>query len=342
MSEKHPEGFDPRLLDLHLGHLSPDERAVLEQEFETNPELKHQNDTLESVFGALNTLHTIPAPSADLAARAAERVREAGPAPRVVRPADELTETLERRSQPVIRLGNLRDIVAVAAVLVLAVGLGIPSLLHMRERAERLGCSRNLQALGMGIQQYAQTFNASLPFTGWSHANSSWAPSDNPGVERVPNRRHVYPLLRLAYVQDPRLFVCPGRNDVPMPSQQIANHRDFLEARNISYAYQNMAGVRPSIHDLPDMPILADDNPLFADGIPLLDARRLRWGDPAEANSDAHGRAGQNILTLDGRVMWVTTPQSGIDGDNIWTLRQVTEYTGQEGPGEASDSHLIK
>ena len=158
----------------------------------------------------------------------------------------------------------------------------------------------------------------------------------------VPNRQHVYPLLRLEYVTDPRAFVCPSQQHVPMPKAEIQRRNDFLEARNVSYAYQNMAGVRPSANDDPELPILADDNPLFADGLPLFDARRFGFGDPTTANSRAHNGAGQNILTLDGRVKWTTTPRCGLAGDNIWVLDGVTDYTGHEGPIASTDSHLLK
>ncbi len=63
---------------------------------------------------------------------------------------------------------------------------------------------------------------------------------------------------------------------------------------------------------------------------------------PGASNSRAHGGAGQNILTLRGEVKWTTTPLAGIDDDSIWTLNGVTEYTGQEGPTCATDSHLLK
>jgi len=226
-------------------------------------------------------------------------------------------------------------------VLVLAIGVGVPGVLHMRERQQRIGCSRNLQALGIGVQQYASTFNASLPFAGFGR-DSSWRDTSDPQVVTVPNRRHIYPLLLFAYVTEPRLFVCPAQQHVPMPKQEIQRHNDFLEARNVSYAYQNMAGVRPSANDDQRLPILADDNPLFEDGRPLLDVWRYGLGDPALANSHAHRGAGQNILTLDGHVVWTTTPLCGIDGDNIWTLRNVRDYTGREGPLAATDSHLLK
>ncbi len=340
MSVSREHDFDSRLLDLHLGHLSTAEQAEFRRLISDDPALAAQDRALTTVFHALQSVQDEAMP-ADLSARVAARVRAAGPSPRVVRPADELTEAVERSGRRIIRLGNLRDIVAVAAMIVLAVGVGVPSLMHMRERQQRMGCSWNLAQIGRGIQQYASTFNASLPFAGWD-GQSSWQPSSDPSIVTVPNRRHVYPLLRQAYVADPRLFVCPSHGGVPMPQEAIAQHNDFLEGRNMSYAYQNMAGVRPSANDDPRLPIMADENPLFDNGLPLFDARRLSWRQPEQANSRAHGGAGQNLLTLDGRVMWVTTPFSGVDGDNIWILVNVNDYTGREGPLSSTDSHLLK
>lgn len=340
MSETHADDFDPRLLDLHLGHLSQAEQTELRRLIADDPALAAQDETLAGVFRALQAPREEPFPS-DLPSRTAARVAAAGPPPRVIRPSDELTEATEQMSGGIIRLQSLRDMVAVAALIVLAVGVGVPGLMHMRERQHRMGCSWNLAQLGGGVQQYASVFNGQLPFAGWGKQHT-WQPSNDPGVVTVPNRQHVYPLLQLAYIIEPRLFVCPSQQDVPMPQSEIQRHSDFLEAHNVSYAYQNMAGVRPSASDDPRVPILADDNPLFDDGLPLFDARWIRSRDPAFANSRAHAGAGQNILTLDGHVRWTTTPLCGIDDDNIWILLGVTEYTGREGPTTATDSHLLK
>lgn len=341
MKEASDKPFDPRMLDLHLGHLSQAERAELLAGLAEDARLADQHQRLSAVFAALQSVPEQMAP-ADLAARTMARVRAAGTPPRVVRPADDLTRRLERQPERVIRIGQFRDIIGIAALIMLAIGVGVPGMLRMRDQAQRIGCSRNLQQLGMGVQQYANVFGASLPFVGWE-PDQSWRPSADPEVNTVFNRRHVYPLLRLAYVRDPQAFVCPSRHDVAMPSELVPDRDDFVESRNVSYAYQNMAGVRPVVTNAPaDLPILADDNPLFADGTPLFDMRRLHWGDPATSNSDAHGQAGQNLLTLDGRVIWAKTPNCGVNGDNVWTLQNVDDYTGHEGPHEATDTHLLK
>ncbi len=342
MADTNEQDFDRRLLDLHLGHLSEAEQVRLRGEIASDPRLAAEDRALSGVFEALNAVPQESVP-ADLAARATARVRAAGPSPRIVRPTDELTAAVERGAGRVIRLGNLRDIVAVAALIVLAVGIGVPSVLHVRERAQRHGCSQNLASLGFGLQQYANAFGSSFPFAGWSGRENTWQPSSDSGMVSVPNRRHVYPLLRMKFVADPRVFICPSQQHVPMPQAAVAERDDFLESRNVSYVYQNMAGVRPSANDDPDLPIMADDNPLFANGLPLFEAaRRLGSRDPFMANSHAHRAGGQNILTLGGYVKWTTTPCSGVGDDNIWTLDGVTNYTGQEGPTTPKDSHLIK
>jgi hypothetical protein len=343
MTSSAESEFDSQLLELHLGRLSERERTMLEQRIQSDPGLQAQHEALTSMFQALNSARE-PEPRlpTGLAERISARVAAAGSPLRVTRrvrrTAAELAEVEGARA---IRLHSVREIAAVAAMIVLAVGLGVPGLLHMRERGQRIACSAQLANIGRGMQSYALANSGSLPFVGWSGSNI-WRPTDEPGLDVLPNRRHVYPLLRNGYVHA-RILVCPSASDVPMPEDQVPYHDDFLESRNLSYAYQNMAGVRPSLRDDPDLPVLADDNPFFDNGWPLFAVMRsLGLSDPAQANSRVHGGAGQNILTIRGNVRWMTTPNCGPDGDNIWTLEGVNEYTGREGPHSATDSHLLK
>lgn len=334
--------FDAALLDLHLGRLGADERAAVLARVATDPALARQHALLTGVFLGLSSLPEPVAPHG-LLERVSRRVAEA-PALRVA--SGPASSSPRRRASLagsgwVVRIGNLRDLVATAAILVFIVGLGVPALLQVRERSQRIACSANLARVGQGLAAYATTFGSSLPFAGWG-SQSSWQPTSDPRLQTVENRRHVYRLLPAGLVPT-RFFVCPSSNDAPMPADQVPFHSDFLESRNLSYAYQNMAGVRPTYESNPDLPVLADDNPAFDDGRPLLSlSQRLRLVDPTQANSRAHANRGQNILTLGGRVKWTTTPNVGVDGDNIWTLRGVDRYTGREGPQAATDSHLIK
>jgi hypothetical protein len=343
MSSSPESEFDPQLLELHLGRLSGRERDALEERIRSDAGLRSQHEALTAMFQALSRARD-PEPRlpTGLTDKISARVAAAEPPLRVTRPARRAAaELAELEGARLIRLHSFREIVAVAAIIVFAVGLGVPSVLHMRERAHRYACTENLANIGRGMQAYAMANHGGLPFVGWS-GNSIWRPTDEPGLDVLPNRRHVYPLLRNGYVHA-RILVCPSASDLPMPEDQIPYHDDFLESRNLSYAYQNMAGVRPSLRDDPDLPVLADDNPLFDNGWPLFAVMRsLGLSDPTQANSRVHGGAGQNILTLGGYVRWKDTPNCGVDGDNIWTLEDVDEYTGREGPRSTADSHLLK
>ncbi len=335
------EAFDPTLLELHLGHLSEEEQAQLLARIRDDADLARQNEAVQALFERLKLVRDEPSVPADLAERVVAHVHANADALRVVRPADSLTRTIEREQRLRLYHGSLRDILAIAAVIVLMVGLGVPSVLHVRSRNQRIGCSQNLAQLGQSMQRYAASHASNLPFAGWE-PTMRWKPTADGRATLAHNRRHMYPLLQGAFVQNPRIFICPSRWDVPMAANDVSRHQTFPESRNVSYAYYNMAGVRPTLEDDPTLPILSDDNPLFEDGTPLIEFRRRTSSDPTQINSGAHRAAGQNVLSLDGGVRWRVTPLVGIEQDNIWTLEGVSSYTGAEGPQSTTDAHLIK
>ncbi len=335
-----PDGvFAPDLLDLHLGRLSDEQTKLVMARIEQDPALAEQHDVLLSVFAALESVRREPIPDG-VADRIAGRVATSIRRVRVIRPPSKPDDDADAASAPLlIPFRGMREIIAVAAMIVLAVGLGIPGLLSVRERGQRIACSAQLAGIGQGLQTYAAGYNNSLPFAGWDE-HKTWAMSENPADEIMPNRRHLYRLVRGHYTS-PNRFVCPSRMHVPMPDDKVGELDDFPEANNVSFAYQNMAKVRPSLDDNADLPILADDNPLFDDGIPVLGLLRQGFN-AASGNSTAHRGQGQNILSLSGHVRWTTTPLCGFDGDNIWTLQDVESYTGREGPASTRDAHMLK
>lgn len=330
-----------QMIELRLGRLSADEQVEAAARIAADAKLVAEDADLRDALGALNR-YQVAMPN-DLVERTIARIRKLHTVavaphkqstPRVVWP--------EEQSGRVIRLHSFREITAVAATIILAVGIGVPSLVNMRDRAQRTACSWNLGQVGRGLQGYATAHADSLPFVGFSQANS-WQPSRDPLIVRVPNRQHVFPLISSGQASAD-WFICPSGNDVPMAADQILSQRGFIEPRNISYATQNMAGVRPSLSGSPRLVVAGDDNPFFEDGVPAFDlaARKIGLSDPAAQNSKAHRRFGQNLLQADGLVRWSTTPASGVDGDNVWTLSGTQRYTGREGPLTNTDSHLLK
>lgn len=306
-----------------------------------NPATNELDPQLVEALTALDAWKITPSPA--LSQRVLEGVRArvavSTSGPRLVTaPAGESRRKDRFPSEPlVLRMGNWRDALAIAAVIVFAVGVGVPGMLNMKARNQRIGCSQNLAMLGQGIQQYTHTYASSLPFVGMRPAQNV-----SRAEPAFANRRHMYPLLETAFVADPRLFICPSGRDIPLRTADVKRNRDFPDARNISYAYFNMAGARPSANAPASLPILSDDNPLFADGELLQDVRRYLSGEGVLSNSFAHRGVGQNVLSLDGHVQFARTPLAGLNQDNIWTLQNISEYTGVEGPADANDAQLIK
>lgn len=333
MNDRNETNFDPQLLDEMLGQLDEQSRREIAARPDSHLKRARHEAALRAPLKALALERDRqPMPRAGLKDRIRNRIRSTQPV-RGTAPAD------FDDGPVIIRLQTFRDIAAVAAVIVLAIGLGIPGMLEMRERARRVVCSDHLARVGAGLQSYALESNDQFPFVGWNQA-SSWRPSQDPDAELLPNRRHIYPLLTVGHVA-PGQLICPSADDVPMQAELVPQRDDFVEARNVSFAYQNMAGARPTLESDASLPIMGDDNPLFENGWPMFDAvRRLRLGNPADANSRVHGAAGQNVLTRGGSVEWHASPN--INNDNIWTLRNVDEYTGREGPRSTRDSHMLK
>jgi prepilin-type N-terminal cleavage/methylation domain-containing protein len=198
-----------------------------------------------------------------------------------------------------------------------------------------------------------------------------------PAERHTGNAGNLFLLLRLQ-LAGPENFICPGSGDRPAfgpfsnerfsflafspgSLSLTAQEQEFLRlnaTRHCSYSYQNVLGWRggdPSIspseaeavhldYSPQDLAILADHNPYTQ-----LQGECRQCLDPLEeplANSLNHRGQGQNVLYLDGRVFWQTTPECGAllpDGtcDNIYrpAVGAVTDPTNI--PRHTKDSYLV-
>ena len=108
----------------------------------------------------------------------------------------------------------------------------------------------------------------------------------------------------------------------------------------------------------PDMVLAADLNPGDS-GTPALTTLTLNSSaaDMRQGNSTNHARAGENVLYVDGRVEWATTPFAGKGSDNMYTRAATANPVnrapladqssdaaypfGQEPPTHAADTILL-
>ncbi|MBB6429434.1 hypothetical protein [Algisphaera agarilytica] len=296
-------------------------------------------DRTQRVAGVLSLLDQMP--REDAAGGDEDLIQRTLAAAADARQRERFAQQIEMFAEPRRTFGvSLRQVFTAAAVLLLGISLLMPALDHQRQAQQIAACSYNLGVAGQQIGQYSMDHAGMLPR---GPVGDSWIKTGQPDAiddagRYQSNSAHLYILIRDAYVAPSRL-ACAS-NDRATVSMPGSGQLDWASHQAISYSYQNQHGVAPIRVDRssPRLAVLADKNPLFIvkDGKVVYDREAKR-----DAASLLHGGKGQNILMLDGRVSWSTTPHIG--GDNVWQISgHDGGYTGTEAPQDAHrDSFLV-
>ncbi len=232
---------------------------------------------------------------------------------------------------------RFRELIALAAVLLLCASVLWPVLERSRNDARELTCRANLQSTSSAFARYAADHNDFLP-RGAVEPNGSWYKVGQQTDES--NSAHLYLLVRQNYLQVAMLN-CPENENAP--SQLSEDSFDWPTYEAVSFSYQNQA--QPiKIDERSFMPVLADKNPQF--NVENDQFVYLNLADTT--NSAMHQGRGQNVLLQDGSVHWTTEPIAPIGpsagspaGDLIYKAAGVDEYKGNESPSRPDDAFAV-
>jgi len=319
------ERDEQRLIDFALGQCDAQEGEGVRRRLAQDEAFARLHADISNALAALGT-YSVPDPPEDLADRTLDRIR-------AMRRTEALVE-----AQPIQRRAwtptfSLRELGAVAAVLVLAVGVLLPSLYKAREGANRVLCADNIAMIWTGLNHYASCNDEALPTP--------------PGGVRVwlrdtakthaSNTAALFRLVRDNY-SPPAVFQCPAASCASFVARQGMD--DFPSPRNLAYTYQHCLN-GPIRRDQPELisvahqyAIVSERHPVFVDG-------RFRRDRIGRDVSDNHSGSGQNVLYLDGSVRWVRSGHVGVNRNNIWLIDGVYEYRGDEAPASPVDSFLL-
>ena len=205
---------------------------------------------------------------------------------------------------------NLRGLTLVALIVVVT-ALALPVFNLQIERSRRARCLNNLHSIWAAVQLYATDYNGSFPVV------SRIAGDGSRGVTENGFNRHAALLLNSRYASDAGIFTCPSDREDGDPSRPLSDDGSTGHARvhtatggptwiaagnlewfNVSYVY--VAGL--TIRDRGDFLLLADEH-WDSEGDCPADCRH----DLDEF--DNHGKAGRNVLFLDGRGEWLSGPR---------------------------------
>lgn len=234
-----------------------------------------------------------------------------------------------------------REIVTIAATLLLGASVVLPLLAAGDHQARRMACTGNLRDVAGAMGQYANQYRDSMPI-----ATASLGGGDQRWWDvgtTASNSANLYTLVRGGFASL-KALACPG-NPVACTEMQDPRAIDWKCLDEVSYSYQIQKGSENSkLRDPSRTAILADRSPVV---------RRAVTGGviyPFE-NSSNHRRTGQDVLFADGSVVWHSTPVLS-NGDNIWLPRGVENQIraammsadptlkGVETPDSAADAFL--
>jgi len=339
-----------RLLDYQLGLDSPEERRATQELISKDKEISTLNAALEGCIKPLASWQD-EEPPADLAQRTMARIADyksakvmaqASAAIAAGRSSKEIAQAArsaarERTARVTWLLGNLRDMVAVAASITLIFMFFSPTVRHAREIAQRQKCATQLQMAGMAMDNYREDNNGYLPTVNQQPGEVWWAVGKN-GSGYNSNTRNIFLLAKEGYMPV-EAFLCPGAPRkrtirINIPPEMLQMMEDFAGRDQINYSFRLiLQNENRRMIKSPEAILMSDQNPIFAD----FDGHKKELdlsNRPAlmQVNSPNHKGEGQNVLYIDGRVTFSNGRYVGPGLDDIFTIQSKVRYQGTEQP----------
>ncbi len=296
------------LFDYSFGLTSESESTQAQALISSNEDAAKIYSHLQALLTPLDTWELEPCPD-ELAERTIVRL---------VACANSGHEGLEElladeQARPVtVKIGfwrNFSEMVAVAAAIMLIAGVLLPIFNRERQRYWKQRCQAQLSSIFGGLSNYVE-----------DHDGRSPAVTGKPG--RQWNTQCLYLPLKLGYIKDSALFICPGRGSsraAKFDISRVAEYDDFPLRRYVTYSPRKRCPDSSNAHRFYEGPILSDRNPIFDNGASVTFKKRL---DQAimRANSRNHRGKGQNVLGHDGSVGFIKIRL--VAEDDIFTLKE--------------------
>ncbi len=335
------------LFDYSLGLTSESETTEAERLLAESHEAASLYEALRSVLAPLDALEVEPCPE-ELAERTVLRLKETSRATSQVDRPQELLSAANVGGET-IRIPfwrNWGDIAAVAAVLVLFVGVGLPTLSFARQKYWQTHCQANLANVREGFVNYVADHDGRLPSLAVG-AGSPWWKVGYQGPEDHSNTRQGWLFVRQGYVS-PEKFLCPARRvegKVSFDRLKVEEYSDFPGRKFIGFSIR-IGCPQSKENDWTSRKVLmADLNPI-AEELPTDHSAEVNLRLSEEllrSNSRNHGGRGQSVLFGDGSVRFLRTRHTSFSDDDIYTLAEMSSgcrIRGYERPSCEQDAFV--
>ena len=335
------------LFDHAMGLTSGSDAAEADRLLATYPEAVHIYETLRNALAPLDSLDVEPCPPI-LAEQTISNLKQRAQAGDGQAHLEQLLEA-EQGGRAAVRIPfwrNWGDIAAVAAVLVLFVGVVLPALGLTRQRYWQQRCQAQLGGIHSGMASYVAENDGQLPRVAMT-PGSPWWKVGYQGAENHSNTRRAWLLVKQGYVA-PERFICPGRQegeDLNFDTLEVARYNDFPGRAYVHFSMRIGCPQSTDAGMTGRRVIFADMNPL-TEKLPTDFSTPLRLRMERElltSNSRNHNQRGQNVLFCDGSVEFTRRRYTSVSEDDIYTLSEMAdgcEVSGDEVPSCETDAFL--
>jgi hypothetical protein len=314
--------MENNLLGYLLNALDAETHQQVETQLRADSELQHSLGMLRQALEPLAADKEEIDPPAGLAYRTIARVAEYRCRP--------LPPPPERSPAPPMphRRWRQRDILIAASILVLVSGMLVPMIAHVRDRRALAGCQNNLRQVHDALAVYRDNHAGNFPMV------QEEPPYNFPGMFAV----HLKEAGCLGTDQSGRSninLLCPANGGQRQPEYTSAQlmtmspEERARAARELTGCYAYSLGYRGPSGELCGLRQDIRQPDLTTDRLPILaDKPRVSPGSNVRGNSLNH--AGQNVLYMGGNVRYWTTPNAGIDDDDIYLNRDGKVAAGKD------------
>jgi prepilin-type processing-associated H-X9-DG protein len=238
---------------------------------------------------------------------------------------------------------NSVETIAAAAAIIFAAAVLIAPVKYTRHLYWKTVCQSQLSSISNGLNSYRNDNENRTPSV-TSLAGQPWWKVGYQGEENYSNTRNAWTLAKQGYV-NPKSFVCPGARDgqeLDFNGKKAEDFYDFPSRKYITYSFRIKCSKDNPNYDNSRRVLIADVNPIFSN-LPenYSSSLKIELNDKLKnTNSPNHSGNGQNILFCDGSVNFKKTRHTGFSNDDIFTLRNVNVYEGNEVPVLSTDAFL--
>lgn len=319
------QGYDDQevLIDFVSGLCDEHAAGEVRERLKIDPDFAARHQAIVRLVGLVGNCPAVEPPRG-LAQKTLARVR-------TIRQTEALIASQTTGKKFSLSTFSMRELAAVAAILILMVGLLVPSIQQARYVGMRSECQANMGQIGTAMNHSASIHNDQLPA---SPLNGPWL---SQGKVTASNSMGLFSLVKQGYVV-PAAFQCPcvGGQSFAVSQDMV----DFPSARHVGYSGQySFRG--PICRNDPQLASVKHEMAILADATPVFPGGVFRPERVHRAVSDNHPDGGQNVLYLDWHVSWATDSHVGVNGDNIWLAGDTTDYSGKEEPTSPTDSFLL-